>query len=691
MSPGRRRAPAMVTALCLLLGALAPALAGAAVVAAAPTVTDANQTARLELTSITPASPRPKARLSLRGALVNPGGPEYRNVRIGLQVSTAPLTSRGDLAAVAAGAEERMYRAVPGASDLPGQVTSGQVAGWQASVPMSALKLPGNGVYVLQVIATGRVGDAAPPSRLATLTTFLPYLPDRKQYQPTKLTWLWPLVSRPARDAHGVILAGNPGAELAPGGRLADLAQAPGRVPVTWMIDPELLETAQVMSGEHERQEGRGTTVVDGNPDAARWLADLKARLGPVAALPYADPDVAALAHHGDPSELGRAIARSRMTTATLLGRESDTTVAWPVDGLADEQTLGLLRRAGAQTVVLSSAALQLSRERTYTPTGRAELEADGGGLEVLVADKALTDTLTGDLTIPGAAALASQRFLAETALITLERPNAVRTILVAPPRRWAPPVGWAGALLAATEATPWVRTVGLDALSKTRVPAEYAGADLTYPQAAAAAELASAQVARMEQASASAAGLIRLFARAGSLETNYTGALLGTISTAWRGNRVEGRSYALHVMEQINSDIGEVEVIGRDLVTLSSTQGTIPLTVSNQLGQAIRVRPVLRPRVGSRLTVTNPELLTIGAGRKTTVKVPAEASSNGITQVDVQLVDATGKPFGGTTQLRVNVTSFGKVGLIVLIAAGSVLFGTAILKNVRRFRRAGT
>ena len=29
--------------------------------------------------------------------------------------------------------------------------------------------------------------------------------------------------------------------------------------------------------------------------------------------------------------------------------------------------------------------------------------------------------------------------------------------------------------------------------------------------------------------------------------------------------------------------------------------------------------------------------------------------------------------------------------GLIVLIAAGSVLFGTAILKNVRRFRRAGT
>ncbi len=131
--------------------------------------------------------------------------------------------------------------------------------------------------------------------------------------------------------------------------------------------------------------------------------------------------------------------------------------------------------------------------------------------------------------------------------------------------------------------------------------------------------------------------------------------------------------------------------MIGRDLVTLSSTRGTIPLTVSNELGQAIRVQPVLRPRVDSRLKVENPALLTIGAGRKTTVKVPAEAASNGITQVDVQLLDATGEPFGETTQLRVNVTSFGKVGLIVLIAAGSVLFGTAILRNVRRIRNAGT
>ncbi len=686
----RRRAPAVVTAFGLLAGVLAPALA-----AAAPTVDGAYQAARLELSSVSPAAPGPTSRLTLRGALVNPGGDAFRNVQIGLQVSSAPLTSRGDLAAIAEGAEQdRAIRRVPGETKVPGQITSGKVTEWQVSAPIDSLKLPGNGVYLLQVTATGQVGNEN-PSRLATLTTFLPYLPDKKQYQPTKLTWLWPLAGVPARDAHGVFRASSSSEEFAPGGRLADLAGAPGRIPVTWMVDPELLESAQAMGQDHERQDGRGTSSKDGNADAARWMSELRAQLAPaerpVAALPFADPDVTALTHHGDPEELTRAIARAKNATRAILGRESDTSVAWPLDGLADTETLGVLRRAGAKTVVLSSGALLLTRERTYTPTGRARLDADGAPLEVLVADQELSDALAGDLTVPGAAALVAQRFLAETALITLERPNAARTVLVAPPRRWAPPVGWSAGLLDSVDRSPWVRTVGLSALSQTPVPSEYSGANLTYPQSAIDAELAVAQLARMRQASDSADGLIRLFARPGSLENSYIGALFGTVSTAWRGNRAEGRDYAVQVNERIAADVNDVQVIGRDLVTLSSTQGTIPLTVSNELGQAIRVRPVLRPRVGSRLTVTNPELLTIGAGRKTTVKVPAEASSNGITQVDVQLLDATGEPFGGSTQLRVNVTSFGKVGLIVLIAAGSVLFGAAILRNVRRLRKAGT
>lgn len=686
----------MVTALLLLTGSLAPAIAAAAPDTRPGTLATADgdtaSEARLELTSIGPTTLKPNSRLTVRGNLVHPGGSPFRNVEIGVQVSGSPLTSRGDLAAIANGAvANRALHTVPATAKLQGEVTSGKVAEWGLSVPVDKLGLPGNGVYVLQIIATGRGGDGGETvRRLATLTTFLPYLPDPKAYQPTKLTWLWPMApSLPSRDAHGVFLPGANDSELAPGGRLADLSAAPGRVGVTWMVDPELIESAQALGDQHERQDGNGTESVDADPDAAQWLADLKSRLSnrPVAALPYGDPDVAALTHHGNPAELARAFARSRTTTGAFFGREADATVAWPINGQADTSTLGALRQAGVTTVVLSSSSLVLKKELTYTPTGRARLDAAGAPVEVLVADQTLTDTLSGDLTLPGAAALAQQRFLAETALITLERPNAARTILVAPPRRWAPPQGWAAGLLDSVDRTPWTRTVPLAALSGKRVPGEYNGAALTYPQSAADAELASAQVARMTQASTSAADVTRLLARQGGLETTYTGALFSSLSTAWRTDRTGGRDYATGVVNRINSDIAEVRVLGRNLVTLSSTRGTIPLTVENALDQAIRVRPVLRPRVGSRLTVTNPELLTIGAGRKATVRVPAEAASNGITKVDIQLLDATGQPFGGTTQLNVNVTSFGKVGLIVLIAAGSVLFGAAILRNVRRLR----
>lgn len=709
MTVGRLRLPLALAAATLAVTAAAPGAVANSIADAAAGATPraepaaagtrapagADPQVHLELRSLAPAAPKPKGRLTLRGALVNPETTALREVSVALRVSTSPVTNRGDITPIAAGtAAARAGRAVSGGTKaVPGQVFAAEPGEWEIAVPVKALRLGGNGVYVLQLTATGRGPDDTAVRQLATLTTFLPYLPDQKQYDPTRLSWLWPLASTPARDAHGVFLSEGLGAELAPGGRLADLSAAPGRTPVTWMVDPELLEAAKALGADHEKAvpgEGEDTDGEDGNAVAARWLADLRARLAerPPAALPYADPDLAALAHHGGQGSLARAVARSKSTTAALLPRESDTTVAWPVDGFADAATLGMLRRTGANTVVLSSAALVPAQERTYTPTGRARVDADGKPLEVLVADQGLADALSGDLRAPGAAALATQRFLADSALITLERPNVSRTVLVTPPRRWNPPAGWSANLLAATGAAPWLRAVGLSALSRTPVPAEYSDVALTYPQAAADAELSRAQIGRMSDGNSSAGDLIRLLARPGELELTYTSAVLGTVSSAWRADRSGGRSYAEGVAETIGADSGLVRVIGRNLVTLSSTRGTIPLTVSNGLKQAIRVQPVLRPRVGSRLTVTNPAMLTIGAGRKATVKVPAEAASNGITQVDIQLLDATGRAFGPTKALKVNVTSFGKVGLIVLVAAGSILFGAALVRNVRRIRR---
>jgi hypothetical protein len=128
---------------------------------------------------------------------------------------------------------------------------------------------------------------------------------------------------------------------------------------------------------------------------------------------------------------------------------------------------------------------------------------------------------------------------------------------------------------------------------------------------------------------------------------------------------------------------------MGRSLVSLSSSLGTIPITISNGLSQAVQVRPVIRSLVPGRLRTNAGELLTIPAGRKKSVQIPAEATANGITRVEVALLDAAGNPFTTPIPLRVNVTNYGSVGLIVVIGGGGLLFAVAVVRNIRRVRAA--
>ncbi len=642
------------------------------------------------LDAVGPAGVKPTGKIVLKGAVINPGPGVLRGASISVLVRHARVANRGDLHQLAIGAAPlRNLAAVPSSSRSLADVPPGSSVTWKISVPIADLKLKADGVYPLQVETHGTRDGAG--ATAATVTTFLPYLPDAKAFQPTRVSWLWPLVDRPSRDARGAFVNDGLATEFAPGGRLSDLATAPGALPVAWMIDPELLEAAAALGTEHDRR--NGTSVNDADPDAnaAAWLANLRAKLTglPVGALPYADPDVAALSRGEDSEALSRALTRSRTVTARLLGRESDTRVAWPAQGATDATTLATLRRIGARTVVLNGSQLPALAGLTYTPTGRARVQTSAGPLEVLVADTGLAQIFAGDLTARGATTLAQQEMLADTAMITLERPNAARSVLIAPPRRWAPAPGTAQRLLAAASSAPWLRLVSLSGLSTTPVPPELATAQLTNPLPVPAEELRSYQVVRLRRATAELDRLQNVLAAPGRLIDNYTAAALRAASTSWIPDPGGARAYTQELRDDIKADQGKVHIIGRSLVTLSSSHGTIPITISNGLSQAVQVRPVIRSLVPGRLRTTTPELLTIPAGRKRSLQIGAEATANGIARAEVALLDAAGNQFTAPVPLRVNVTNYGSVGLIVVIGGGGLLFAVAIVRNVRRVRAA--
>ena len=95
---------------------------------------------------------------------------------------------------------------------------------------------------------------------------------------------------------------------MAAEGRLGRITAAGSRLgqqmPLTWVVDPALLETAEDMSdGYTVRAEDPSQPAVDGTGagTAQQWLDQVRAasRLGDVATLPYADPDVVALRRGG--------------------------------------------------------------------------------------------------------------------------------------------------------------------------------------------------------------------------------------------------------------------------------------------------------------------------------------------------------------------------------------------------------
>lgn len=648
---------------------------------------------RVALAELTPAAPKGTDTLTLRGSLTNPGAEAVESVSVRLRLSTRALANRGEVAEVAAGAAGvRETTPVPGLEvPVSSTLAAGALAPWALTVPVKSLKLPGNGVYVVEVEALGVPlgGKAGPPAPLTTLRTFLPFLPKKKQYDATQVSWLWPLAAEPSRDARGAFTDGTLAAAVAPGGRLAELADAPGSVPVTWMLDPELLESVAALAGRHTVREGRKVRTEAADANAARWLKTISTRLAgkPVAALPYADPDVSGLTRHGAADRIAAALTRSRSTTAALLGRTSDTALAWPPDGLADEATLGALRSAGATAAVLSSSLVTPTAPLTFTPTGRATVAAGGQRMQALLADTGLADALAADLAAPGAAQLATQRVLADTAMLTLERPNQQRTVLVTPPRRWAPPPAWAAGLLGTTGSVPWLKTVGLATMSRTVESPELAGATVAYSPLLRPRELGKPFVTRVRQAAEAAEAVAGVLAQPGTLGPAYQAAALRSASSVWRGDRQRGRGYVDATREALRADAAKVRVIGRSLVTLSSNHGTVPVTVSNGLGQAVHVRLLMQPKVGSRLRITTPGPDTIGPGRKKTFRIEAEASTNGITRVAVQLVSVTGRPFGTPIELRVNTTSYGSLGLVVVGGAVGVLFVAAGVRNFRRIR----
>jgi hypothetical protein len=707
ISPARRwlrRTASLITGVPLVAGLLYGPAATPAQAAEEPT---GSRTVDVSLDTLTPEAPGEKDRITVSGTVVNKGRQTITDAHVDLRIGPE-LVGR---TAVDRAAERTGYTyGVDGPTiddkysvELP-KLVSGISYDFTLSVPADELSLDEDGgVYQLGVSLAGQTPNQSYEQVLGIERTFLPWQPKGMEKK-TRLTYLWPLIS----STHLTSETGSDeqqtpvfedetlAAELAPGGRLDQLVSLGRELPVTWVIDPDLLATVDAMRGDYRVKAGDATVPGQNQDVAKRWLNALEAAVKDqkVVALPFADPDLASLAHRGKSvsgslSHLQPATAVAEVTVETILHVKPSLDFAWPVEGAVDSSIVDVATSAGAHKVIARSDSLQ--DNLSYTPTAARPI---GGGTTAVVADARLSTAFQGDMTRAGESTLAVQNFLAQSLALALQDPENQRSIVVAPQR--VPTIAQAQSMaraLRALEPQRWTQPLDLvaaasakpDSDANTKVP----GAS-RYPARLRKQELPVKAFEDIRQTQSTLDKFKVILTSADRVEAPFGRAVDRELSTAWRGKPVAAQQYRSGVHSYLQSLTEEVQLIEKSDVTLSGRSATIPVTVQNQLVQGIddlvlRLRSTNPNRLhlnGDRNKGVAEQPIKVEGGHSQSVKFPAAANANGQVQMTAQLYTADGTPYGRPMSFTVKVSEI--TPTVMLVLAGGVLL--LVLAGVRMY-----
>ncbi|MFI5756065.1 DUF6049 family protein [Streptomyces sp. NPDC051569] len=707
-SPARRwlrRRASLLAGAPLLAGLLAGTATPAAHAAAEAT---GSRTVDVSLDTISPSAPVKGDTLTISGTVTNEGKKTITDAQVDLRVGP-PLSGRTAIDDAAKRSSDASGDVAPVGGkykvSFP-KLASGISQDFTLSVPVSKLGLDEEGVYQLGVSLTGQTSTARYDQVLGIQRTFLPWQPEATDKR-TQLTYLWPLISSAHLSAETgsddqqtpVFTNDDLAQEFAPGGRLEQMVSLGNQLPVTWVIDPDLLATADAMTRKYRVKSGNSTVEGKNQALATAWLNALeKAVQGrKVVALPFGDPDLASLAHRGVHvsgalSHLQPATDVAWKTVDTILHVKPSVDFAWPVDGAIDPSIVDVATSAGAHKVITRSDSLQ--DNLSYTPSAARPI---GGGTTAVVADTRLSTAFQADMAEAADSTLAVQKFLAQSLALTLQEPENQRSVVVAPqrmptatqaqsmaralhgldPERWTQPSD----LIAAAAAKP-------DADATTKVPSSS-----RYPKKLRAQELPTPAFLEIKDTQDRLDSFKAILSAPDRVDAPFGNAIDRAMSASWRGNPAGAKPYRDTVDAYLEGLTAEVQLIKKSVLTLSGRSATIPVTVQNQLLQGVG-KLVLRLKSDNptRLKIDDSRTVAerpikIDGGHSQSVKFTGAGNANGPVLVTAQLYTVDGKPYGEPMAFQVRVSEITPTVMLV-IAGGVLLLALAGVKMYSRRKR---
>lgn len=670
------------TAVHRLLVAVLTGLLVASLVAPPATAADDDPSLAVTITAASPTRITPGKPVVLRGTVTNGDDHAWRDAQAYLVISRAPYTTRTTLdEAIDSGQSYTGTRIVRplSAIDEIGTIAPGATRSFRVKVPYSALGLAGGeGVFPVgvQILATDADGERSNEA-VGRATTFLPTAV-RGPSAPSGL--VWPFLMTDRRGPNGDYTDPERLVDEITTGRLRhqlDLARSVPSSAVTVMLDPALL--AGVEDLLRRRHVPDGFALQDAVRDQVVSFRDdllTLARSSALWILDFDRADVLALSESGAAgrrllSTIDRA-SDSVTSRYSLKGRR----VSWPTSRGVTTDVLTTVRRGGQTPVVVSRSAAD-----DWQPSlGSVVTRGTPSGTMPLFVNHAL------DSGVPGVQSIATlrQRVLAEATFASLDRAADSRSrsdalSLVDP--TWDPGAVGASQPLSRLFETSIVSPTSAESLL-SRSPRAYRG---SLPSSTSTDAVDRSQVARVDAAVRQVDLLAAAVPDSGALEDTWARAAGSTLGVRWREHRAEGRLRAERLSDAIDRELGRVTIEGPPAFTLSSSKGSLPLTISNRTDDALRL-DVRIDSTNPALRVPSPDVVEVGPGERRTINVAIDLGEQSSSTLSAQLVTPSGQDLGSPTTFNIRSS---RVGTAVWVAMGLALLLVVVAVG-RRFSRRG-
>ncbi|MDN5893955.1 MAG: DUF6049 family protein [Nocardioides sp.] len=665
--------------------------------------------------SVSPSVIPNKGPIRMSGRVTNNTDALVSDINIHPLTSYAPLTTPEELAAATEADPEANWgeRITDiGSFDTIDRLRPGQTKRWRLKIAPEHLNISrAEGVYQLGVHVRAPGTEAPGRVTYGRARTLIP-LVDRRA-KPVRTSIVLPVRHAVARDAEGRLEDSDAWEKtLATGGRLrnlTDFADQAGDLPLTWLIDPAVLDAARQMStgnaarnldptdGEEPEIDSAEPELRTGSATAQSWLADLTDLTSgsDVLGLPYGDIDVAgAYRHSHSLYERARKMSLRSFNAFNISSRP----VVAPPSGYLPHDALDLLDDTD---VLLSSAAVPVEEgtsaadvpsyvdvdnhritvhdgvaaatpeEQARSDVARPEEDTTDGPVE-----EGIDRSKTGDAQ-PSAVGV-RQRVLSEAAVRSLS--GSSESLVVNLPDDWDP----------GRNVKPFFNGIEQPFLDLVQLSGNGAGStqqrkSLNYPTREQRDELPVNSFIAADGLVRAGTALDGILARTDQVARQVAAQALTSVSYEARTDPTDAQARSSSATARIRTLLSKVTIDAPAFVILSAESGPFAATVTNGLDQPVTV--AIQAKAPNGVEIQAPEAVQLEANASRSVPLTARATSIGVHPVELVATDANGNPLGATDRLSVRSNAVGKVIWVIMAVGVGILFLAIGLRWVRRVR----